>query len=80
MSWTVACFCGNVYTAPPDRCGVCGRSTDRTDGEARAMSQERITPTGARSSINNPGSEVDRMTVEDNKAVVGRWVHVVLGQ
>jgi predicted ester cyclase len=23
MSWTVACFCGNVYTAPPARCDVC---------------------------------------------------------
>jgi hypothetical protein len=24
MSWTIACFCGNIYTAPPDRCAVCG--------------------------------------------------------
>jgi hypothetical protein len=24
MSWTVACFCGSVYTAPPDRCELCG--------------------------------------------------------
>jgi hypothetical protein len=24
MSWTVACFCGNVYTTPPDRCELCG--------------------------------------------------------
>jgi|KBSMisStandDraft_5_1062788.scaffolds.fasta_scaffold15360_4 hypothetical protein len=24
MSWTVACFCGNVYTAPPNRCDECG--------------------------------------------------------
>lgn len=24
MSWIVACFCGNVYTAPPDRCDECG--------------------------------------------------------
>jgi hypothetical protein len=24
MTWTVACFCGNVYTAPPDRCDACG--------------------------------------------------------
>jgi hypothetical protein len=28
MSWTVACFCGNVYTTPPDCCEVCGRSTE----------------------------------------------------
>jgi hypothetical protein len=24
MTWTVACFCGNLYTAPPDRCDACG--------------------------------------------------------
>jgi hypothetical protein len=23
MSWTVACFCGTVYEAPPDRCPAC---------------------------------------------------------
>jgi hypothetical protein len=26
MTWTVACFCGNVYTAPPEHCDAC-RST-----------------------------------------------------
>jgi hypothetical protein len=29
MRWTVACFCGNVYTAPPDQCSVCHRGLDR---------------------------------------------------
>ncbi|MDX6597869.1 MAG: hypothetical protein QOE87_1756 [Gaiellales bacterium] len=29
MSWTVACFCGNVYTAPPARCDLCGRTLSR---------------------------------------------------
>lgn len=24
MNCTVACFCGNVYTAPPNRCDECG--------------------------------------------------------
>lgn len=24
MAWTIACYCGNVYTAPPDRCEICG--------------------------------------------------------
>jgi hypothetical protein len=24
MSWTVACFCGHTFTAPPGRCGACG--------------------------------------------------------
>ena len=28
MSWTIACFCGNVYTAPPDRCDACGSTLD----------------------------------------------------
>jgi hypothetical protein len=23
MSWTVACFCGTVFTAPADRCPSC---------------------------------------------------------
>jgi hypothetical protein len=29
MSWTIACFCGNVYTAPPDRCDACGSTLDQ---------------------------------------------------
>jgi hypothetical protein len=28
MSWTIACFCGNVYTAPPHRCDACGSTLD----------------------------------------------------
>lgn len=39
MSWTVACFCGNVYFAPPDRCEVCGRSIDSADSGDLATSQ-----------------------------------------
>jgi hypothetical protein len=31
MSSIVACFCGNVYTAPPERCDVCGCSIDGAD-------------------------------------------------
>jgi hypothetical protein len=31
MSWTVACFCGNTYTSPPNRCQVCGSSVDELD-------------------------------------------------
>ena len=34
MTWTVACFCGNVYSAPPDRCEVCGHTVEaRVSGE-----------------------------------------------
>lgn len=28
MGWIVACFCGNTYTTPPNRCEVCGGSID----------------------------------------------------
>ena len=28
MSSTIACFCGNIYTAPPDRCAVCGSTIE----------------------------------------------------
>jgi rRNA maturation endonuclease Nob1 len=28
MSWTIACFCGNIYTTPPDRCAVCGSTVE----------------------------------------------------
>ena len=28
MSWTVACFCGNTFTTPPNRCEVCGESVE----------------------------------------------------
>ena len=41
MSWTVACFCGNVYAAPPDRCEVCGRSIDGDDSGDPATSEAR---------------------------------------
>jgi hypothetical protein len=40
MSWTVACFCGNVYTTPPDRCEVCGRSTEPALEGGVAASQQ----------------------------------------
>jgi hypothetical protein len=41
MSWTVACFCGNVYLAPPDRCAVCGCSIDGAVSGDLATSQPR---------------------------------------
>jgi hypothetical protein len=36
MRWTVACFCGNVHTAPPDRCNVCHISLDHAATQATA--------------------------------------------
>jgi hypothetical protein len=41
MSWTVACFCGNVYIAPPDRCDVCGCSIDGAVSGDLATSEAR---------------------------------------
>jgi hypothetical protein len=34
MRWTVACFCGNVYTTPPDQCNVCHISLDHAATQA----------------------------------------------
>jgi hypothetical protein len=28
MAWTIACYCGNVYTAPPNRCEICGTTLE----------------------------------------------------
>jgi predicted pyridoxine 5'-phosphate oxidase superfamily flavin-nucleotide-binding protein len=39
MSWTVACFCGNVYTAPPDRCDVCHKSLDHATEETASADE-----------------------------------------
>lgn len=41
MTWTVACFCGNVYAAPPDRCDVCGRTLETAASGGAATGQIR---------------------------------------
>ena len=28
MAWTIACYCGNVYTDPPCRCEICGSTLE----------------------------------------------------
>jgi hypothetical protein len=44
MSWTVACFCGNVYAAPPDRCEACGSMLeDAALGDAAALEIQNAT-------------------------------------
>jgi predicted ester cyclase len=84
MSWTAACFCGNVYFAPPDRCDVCGRWIDSAGSGDLAASQapdagEMHGLAAARSHHRRPvfaqppTSEEHRMSIEDNKAVVVRW-------
>jgi hypothetical protein len=44
MSWTIACFCGTVYTAPPDRCHACGSTLDHgaTRPAARATDKHSL--------------------------------------
>lgn len=40
MRWTVACFCGDVYTAPPDRSNVCHISLDHAGTQATASAAD----------------------------------------
>jgi hypothetical protein len=40
MSWTIACFCGNVYTAPPDCCDACGSTLDHVAGGPTASTTD----------------------------------------
>jgi len=35
MSWTVACFCGTVFEAPPDRCPTCDAHVPAVHGAGR---------------------------------------------
>jgi hypothetical protein len=44
MTSSFACFCGNVYTAPPDRCEACGSSLE---GAASGDAAKRQTHNGA---------------------------------
>jgi hypothetical protein len=39
MSWTVVCFCGNIYTAPPDRCDVCQKGFDHATEETTSAAE-----------------------------------------
>lgn len=52
MSWTVACFCGNVYTTPPDECNVCHRTVADVTAQAAASLADLSThaPTSTRRS------------------------------
>ena len=56
MTWTVACFCGNVYIAPPSRCGECGctlsdyapsPAASTTDGHALPTAPATLAPAAA---------------------------------
>jgi hypothetical protein len=35
MSWTVACFCGTVFTTPPDHCPTCDSQLPADHGSGR---------------------------------------------
>lgn len=46
MTWTVACFCGNVYCAPPNRCEACGNTPEGVAfGNASTPQTPRTPPT-----------------------------------
>jgi hypothetical protein len=45
MTWTVACFCGNVYSAPPDRCKACGRTLERVSADDAGTPRTGTPPT-----------------------------------
>lgn len=40
MSWTIACFCGHIYNAPPDRCPVCDSTIDRVSPHLTASTTD----------------------------------------
>lgn len=74
MRWKVACFCGNVYTAPPNRCEVCGSSLEGPAfDDAAGGSGNGFYRQGDTAAEQPSTSEVTRMSVEENKAVVARW-------
>ncbi len=50
MSWTIACFCGNVYTAPSDRCGACGSTIDHVAARPTASATD-VQPLAARAVV-----------------------------
>src|ERR1700758_24687 len=44
MSWTIACFCGNIYTAPPNRCAVCGSTIEDAVPRPNARATDADSP------------------------------------
>jgi hypothetical protein len=81
MSWTVACFCGNVYTAPPDDCEVCGRSIEAaTPGpiEPRAPTFAHTPPSEEfalrfREAFPDLGFGATAGLIAEGDCVVGQW-------
>gem|GEM_PF-6771371 len=66
MSWTVACFCGNVFTTPPDRCEVCGRAVDAC-AAARGDGRSVDRPGADGRSVDRPGVDEDRVAGEPTR-------------
>ena len=42
MGWIVACFCGNTYTTPPNRCEVCGGSVAGGGGTGEGAGYQHV--------------------------------------
>jgi hypothetical protein len=65
MGWTVACFCGNVYTAPPDQCNVCHRGLDHaaTPPSGTAAETHSLAATVVTESTSSIGSQLQSQAV-----------------
>jgi hypothetical protein len=69
MSWTVACFCGTVYTTPPNRCDICGRSI----GEfAPPTIRPRIADELAANELDNPQGRADSGGLDEPEHLAAR--------
>ena len=42
MSWTVACFCGTVFTAPAERCPTCNTPVPGVTRTARPAAPAQL--------------------------------------
>ena len=51
MSWTVACFCGETYSAPPTECPRCTAALPEPGGPSLARAGNRRVATGGLASI-----------------------------
>lgn len=51
MTWTVACFCGASYSAPPMECPHCSAALPEIGGPALARVREHHAPARSLASI-----------------------------
>jgi hypothetical protein len=81
MTWTVACFCGDVYTAPPDRCDACGSTLSYvapSDTPTRDTAPAGVPSVLAAGAIPTatPGSTTHRRSQGPTVALLWRHAHI----